>query len=257
MHRMGHLRGAMAVASLLLRNMVRAQVFINASTSDVVATTSMEALAMGKWLICAQHPCNAFVATFSNCLIYRSPEEFSAHLELALKEEPPPLSPSELRCHAIPCCGPMQPCTNMVMTAIISSHAGRLNMVNHFYTAVCIGNRHRHIRQHLKCSIIDEDRFGQASSLHAVTVAEGRVPCRELGWEAATERMLDAGSIGAHEWPGPLSTAQEAMAWSLYNSVTGTFSPAQLHPVRRCRLCPRYWLMQPHLFRTAQAALQG
>ena len=65
------------------------QVFINASTSDVVATTSMEALAMGKWLICAQHPCNAFVGTFANCLIYRSPEEFSAHLEHALKEEPP------------------------------------------------------------------------------------------------------------------------------------------------------------------------
>ena len=33
--------------------------------------------------------------------------------------------------------------------------------------------------------------------------------------------MLDAGSIGANEWPGPISTAQEAMAWSLYNSVTG------------------------------------
>ena len=82
------------------------QVFINASTSDVVATTSMEALAMGKWLICAQHPCNAFVGTFSNCLIYRSPEEFSAHLEHALKEEPPPLSPSELRSPILtaPCC---------------------------------------------------------------------------------------------------------------------------------------------------------
>ena len=73
------------------------QVFINASTSDVVATTSMEALAMGKWLICAEHACNVFVSTFSNCLVYRSPEEFSKHLEHALKEEPPPLSTSELR----------------------------------------------------------------------------------------------------------------------------------------------------------------
>ncbi len=47
------------------------------------------------------------------------------------------------------------------------------------------------------------------------------VLCRELGWGAATERMLTAGTIGANEWPGPISTAQEAMAWSLYNSVTG------------------------------------
>jgi hypothetical protein len=72
-----------------------------------------------------------------------------------------------------------------------------------------------------------------------VTLAEGHARCRELGWEAATERMLDAGSIGAHEWPGPLSTAQEAMAWTLYNSVTGIVSPIQLHPMRTCKLCPR------------------
>lgn len=73
------------------------QVFINASTSDVVATTSIEALAMGKWLICAEHPCNVFVSGFTNCLIYRSSSEFSAHFEHALNNEPQPLSEKELR----------------------------------------------------------------------------------------------------------------------------------------------------------------
>ena len=74
-----------------------AQVFINASTSDVVATTSMEALAMGKWLICADHPCNHFVANFHNCLIYHSPAEFCRHLDHALSHDPAPLSPATLR----------------------------------------------------------------------------------------------------------------------------------------------------------------
>ena len=56
---------------------------MNPSTSDVVATTSAEALAMGKWVICADHPSNTFFAQFDNCLIFHNAAEFSRQIQHA------------------------------------------------------------------------------------------------------------------------------------------------------------------------------
>jgi digalactosyldiacylglycerol synthase len=73
----------------------RYRVFVNPSTSDVVATTSAEALALGRWLVCPVHACNAFFAPFAACLRYGTDAEFAAQLTRALAEPPPRLSRAE------------------------------------------------------------------------------------------------------------------------------------------------------------------
>jgi digalactosyldiacylglycerol synthase len=73
------------------------QVFINPSTSDVVATTTAEALAMGKWVVVPDIACNAFFKQFRNCLTYKDAAGFVAAVDRALQKEPAPLSDSELK----------------------------------------------------------------------------------------------------------------------------------------------------------------
>ena len=45
--------------------------------------------------------------------------------------------------------------------------------------------------------------------------------CRKLGWEAATERLLDVGSMAADEWPSAMEQRYAYTLWRMFRSLVG------------------------------------
>ncbi|KAI4311524.1 hypothetical protein MLD38_036410 [Melastoma candidum] len=72
------------------------KLFLNPSTTDVVCTTTAEALAMGKLVVCANHPSNEFFKQFPNCRMYDTSKGFVEVTQRALSEEPAQMN-DELR----------------------------------------------------------------------------------------------------------------------------------------------------------------
>ena len=52
----------------------------------------VQAIAMGKWVVCAKHPSNEFFEQFPNVLIFNTPDEFAANVFWALNHPPPMLT---------------------------------------------------------------------------------------------------------------------------------------------------------------------
>jgi digalactosyldiacylglycerol synthase len=78
-------------------DLVAHKIFVNPSISEVLCTTTAEALAMGKFAIIPYHPSNHFFMQFPNCLPYRDKTEFVANVRWALKQNPQPLTDEQRR----------------------------------------------------------------------------------------------------------------------------------------------------------------
>lgn len=74
------------------------KIFLNPSITEVLCTTTAEALAMNKFAIIPVHPSNEFFYQFPNCLAYKDMDEFVAHMKYALNHEPTPMTEELLYC---------------------------------------------------------------------------------------------------------------------------------------------------------------
>ena len=76
----------------IVRDLPEQKIFLNMSTTEVLCTTSAEALAMGKYVVLPKHPSNEFFYQFPNCLAYEDLDDCVTKLQYALKHTPEPVT---------------------------------------------------------------------------------------------------------------------------------------------------------------------
>jgi len=76
----------------LLRDIPQHKILINLSITEVLCTTTAEALAMGKFVIIPEHPSNTFFLQFPNCLSFKTKLECVEKIKYALESNSVPLS---------------------------------------------------------------------------------------------------------------------------------------------------------------------
>ena len=69
------------------------KILINCSRSEVLCSTTAEALSMGKFALVPRHPSNEPFLRHPNCLAYDGPREFQQLLVQALASHPSPVDP--------------------------------------------------------------------------------------------------------------------------------------------------------------------
>ena len=78
------------------------KIFVNPSVSEVLCTTTAEALAMGKFVVLPCHASNDFFSRLCQCLVLLDPPRICGAIAICAPQRPRPWTTTSARCHGRP-----------------------------------------------------------------------------------------------------------------------------------------------------------